>query len=62
MKGTVQKLGYFRMFMYERHLIMDAESGILARFKSKRDIPMHPCELIPLEGIDDIKFTRDKWF
>lgn len=50
------------MFMYERHLIIDAESGILARFKSKRDIPMNPCELIPLEGIDDVKFTRDKWF
>jgi hypothetical protein len=41
-KGTVQKLGYFRVFMYERYLVLDPESGILARYKRKRDVPMNP--------------------
>lgn len=31
-KGVVLKVGYFRVSTYERYMVIDPESGILARY------------------------------
>lgn len=45
------KVNYFKFIQYERYLIMDPTTGVLARFREQNDFPLNPCELIPLELI-----------
>lgn len=41
-QGKVYKVNYFKIRKYERYLILDPESGALARFKHIDDAPLHP--------------------
>lgn len=51
--------------------MLDPESAVLARFKEKDHVPLNPklislwdifSELIPLESINDVRLSRDRWF
>ncbi len=41
-KGNILKLNYFRLIKYQRYIILDPESGVLARYKDLSDVPWKP--------------------
>lgn len=61
-KGQVMKVNYFKFIQYERYLIMDPTTGVLARFREQNDFPLNPCELIPLELISKTELSSGLWF
>ncbi|CAD8053363.1 unnamed protein product [Paramecium sonneborni] len=60
--GKVLKVNYFKLIMYQRFMIADPDSGTLVRFKTEKDIPNNPNEVIALDQISDIKVSKDEWF
>ena len=50
-----------RIVKYYRYLIVDCESGILARFKNEIDVPFFPIHLIQLEDIVDVVEVDGGW-
>jgi hypothetical protein len=52
-------------------LVLDPDSGVLARYKKETDYPLNPkyiflsqqiSDLISLESINDIRLSKDMWF
>ncbi|CAD8044679.1 unnamed protein product [Paramecium primaurelia] len=60
--GKVLKVNYFKLIMYQRFMIADPDSGTLVRFKTEKDIPNNPNEVIALDQINEIKVSKDEWF
>ncbi|CAK75139.1 unnamed protein product (macronuclear) [Paramecium tetraurelia] len=60
--GKVLKVNYFKLIMYQRFLIADPDSGTLVRFKTEKDIPNNPNEVIALDQINEIRVAKDEWF
>ncbi|KAM3144986.1 hypothetical protein pb186bvf_003009 [Paramecium bursaria] len=60
--GQVLKVNFFKLIEYPRFIIVDPDSGAMARFKSQADIPLNPNEIIPLEQINDIRIAKTEWF
>lgn len=61
-KGHAYKVNYFKMALSLVYLIIDPESGVMARFKSRSHSPLNPDKLIPLDAITDIRNANDLWF
>jgi serum/glucocorticoid-regulated kinase 2 len=47
-KGRIMKVNVFKVIMYPRYLIVDPESGILARYKDLADVPWNPKYLFSI--------------
>ncbi|CAD8061316.1 unnamed protein product [Paramecium sonneborni] len=60
--GKVLKVNYFKLLMYQRFMIADPDSGTLVRFKSEKDVPNNPNEIIALDQINDIRVSKGEWF
>lgn len=41
-QGEVLKVNYFKIKHYRRYIILDPDSGILARYKKFEDVPLNP--------------------
>lgn len=40
--GKVFKINYLKLRMYERYMIADPDTGTIARFKNRDDVPQNP--------------------
>lgn len=42
LRGRILKVNFFKIMHYERYLVLDPESGALARYKKEEDAPLNP--------------------
>lgn len=61
-KGTIYKLNILKFYMYHRYIILDPESGVLARFLTIQDSPLNPIELIALDEVNAVELSVGRWF
>ncbi|CAD8174318.1 unnamed protein product [Paramecium pentaurelia] len=61
-KGYIKKVNVMKFFHYKRYLTLDPEAGTLCRYKTERDCPLNPIEMIALSNVVSVWNPKREWY